>query len=180
MRLTRNIAGSPPDYSTLRPRSDTRSASLCCFRSRRPRLEHHGGLSHRVRRRRRDRAGRALPAPVRATSKERGRPDTLGGMTHGRSWCETRAAVLEHTPDYLSSSGVDSDAERQVAERERLITTTQDQVVGAGRRRQSDPPNSGPRLVQVAKRGWKEAKADHVPLLSAGVAFYAFWPYFLR
>jgi hypothetical protein len=28
--------------------------------------------------------------------------------------------------------------------------------------------------LQVAKRGWKEAKADHVPLLSAGVAYYAF------
>ena len=28
--------------------------------------------------------------------------------------------------------------------------------------------------LQIAKRGWKEAKADHVPLLGAGVAFYAF------
>jgi membrane protein len=28
--------------------------------------------------------------------------------------------------------------------------------------------------LQVAKRGWKEAKADNVPLLGAGVAFYAF------
>jgi membrane protein len=28
--------------------------------------------------------------------------------------------------------------------------------------------------VQVVKRGWKEATADQVPLLSAGVAFYAF------
>jgi membrane protein len=27
--------------------------------------------------------------------------------------------------------------------------------------------------LQVAKRGWKEAKADHVPLLSAGVAYHA-------
>lgn len=27
---------------------------------------------------------------------------------------------------------------------------------------------------QIAKRGWKEAKADQVPLLAAGVAFYAF------
>jgi membrane protein len=27
---------------------------------------------------------------------------------------------------------------------------------------------------QIAKRGWQEAKADHVPLLGAGVAFYAF------
>lgn len=28
--------------------------------------------------------------------------------------------------------------------------------------------------MQVAKRGWKEAKSDQVPLLAAGVAFYAF------
>ena len=28
--------------------------------------------------------------------------------------------------------------------------------------------------MQVVKRGWKEAKADQVPLLAAGVAFYAF------
>jgi membrane protein len=28
--------------------------------------------------------------------------------------------------------------------------------------------------IQVVKRGWKEAKADQVPLLAAGVAFYAF------
>lgn len=28
--------------------------------------------------------------------------------------------------------------------------------------------------LQIAKRGWKEAKADQVPLLAAGVAFYAF------
>ena len=28
--------------------------------------------------------------------------------------------------------------------------------------------------VQIAKRGWKEAKVDQVPLLAAGVAFYAF------
>ena len=28
--------------------------------------------------------------------------------------------------------------------------------------------------IQIAKRGWAEAKADQVPLLGAGVAFYAF------
>jgi membrane protein len=28
--------------------------------------------------------------------------------------------------------------------------------------------------LQIAKRGWKEAKADQLPLLAAGVAFYAF------
>ena len=31
---------------------------------------------------------------------------------------------------------------------------------------------------QIAKRGWKEAKADNVPLLAAGVAFYAFMAIF--
>ena len=28
--------------------------------------------------------------------------------------------------------------------------------------------------IQVAKRSWKRAKANQVPLLAAGVAFYAF------
>ena len=28
--------------------------------------------------------------------------------------------------------------------------------------------------LQVVKRGWKEVKADQVPLLAAGVAFYVF------
>ena len=28
--------------------------------------------------------------------------------------------------------------------------------------------------LQVDKRGWAEAKADQVPLLAAGVAFFAF------
>ena len=36
----------------------------------------------------------------------------------------------------------------------------------------ADIPKRG--WVQIAKRGWAEAKADQVPLLAAGVAFYAF------
>src|SRR3954467_2165083 len=28
--------------------------------------------------------------------------------------------------------------------------------------------------LQIAKRGWAEAKADQVPLMSAGMAYYAF------
>ena len=32
--------------------------------------------------------------------------------------------------------------------------------------------------IQVVKRGWKRAKADQVPLLAAGVAFYAFMAIF--
>jgi membrane protein len=36
----------------------------------------------------------------------------------------------------------------------------------------TDIPKAG--WVQIAKRGWKEAGTDQVPLLAAGVAFYAF------
>jgi len=41
---------------------------------------------------------------------------------------------------------------------------------------QADAPNEIPPKgwFQIAKRGWKEAKVDQVPLLGAGVAFYAF------
>ncbi len=41
---------------------------------------------------------------------------------------------------------------------------------------QADRPQDIPRRGwgQIAKRGWAEAKTDHVPLLAAGVAFYAF------
>jgi membrane protein len=54
------------------------------------------------------------------------------------------------------------------------ITTTQDQVEVPGGKagRPTEIPARG--WLQVAKRGWKEAKADNVPLLAAGVAFYAF------
>ena len=55
-----------------------------------------------------------------------------------------------------------------------IITTTQKQVEvpGGGAERPTEIPARG--WLQVAKRGWKEAKADQVPLLAAGVAFYAF------
>ena len=55
-----------------------------------------------------------------------------------------------------------------------IITTTQEQVEvpGGKAERPSDIPARG--WIQVVKRGWKEAKADQVPLLAAGVAFYAF------
>jgi membrane protein len=54
------------------------------------------------------------------------------------------------------------------------ITTTQNQVEvpGGKAERPTEIPARG--WLQVAKRGWKEAKADQVPLLAAGVAFYAF------
>jgi membrane protein len=40
----------------------------------------------------------------------------------------------------------------------------------------ADKPTEIPKRgwLQIAKRGWAEAKADQVPLLGAGVAFYAF------
>jgi len=40
----------------------------------------------------------------------------------------------------------------------------------------ADKPNEIPAKgwLQIAKRGWAEAKSDQVPLLAAGVAFYAF------
>jgi len=45
-------------------------------------------------------------------------------------------------------------------------------VPGGEAERPTQIPPKG--WVQVVKRGWKEATADQVPLLSAGVAFYAF------
>jgi membrane protein len=45
-------------------------------------------------------------------------------------------------------------------------------VPGAQADRPSQVPKKG--WLQIAKRAWAEAKADQVPLLSAGVAFYAF------
>ena len=55
-----------------------------------------------------------------------------------------------------------------------IITTTHEhvEVPGGKAERPTDIPARG--WLQVAKRGWKEAKADQVQLLAAGVAFYAF------
>jgi membrane protein len=55
-----------------------------------------------------------------------------------------------------------------------IIATTQEhaEVPGGKAERPTDIPARG--WLQVVKRGWKEAKADQVPLLAAGVAFYAF------
>src|SRR3712207_4567669 len=41
---------------------------------------------------------------------------------------------------------------------------------------EADKPTQIPKRgwLQIVKRGWAEAKADQVPLLAAGVAFYAF------
>ena len=54
-----------------------------------------------------------------------------------------------------------------------IITTTQKGVEVPGGK-QSAPPRCPRGWLQVAKRGWREAKADQVLLLAAGVAFYAF------
>jgi membrane protein len=45
-------------------------------------------------------------------------------------------------------------------------------VPGGDADKPADIPKRG--WLQIAKRGWAEAKADQVPLLAAGVAFYAF------
>jgi membrane protein len=45
-------------------------------------------------------------------------------------------------------------------------------VPGARADRPTEIPAQG--WKQIVKRGWKEAKADQVPLLAAGVAYYAF------
>lgn len=45
-------------------------------------------------------------------------------------------------------------------------------VAGSEAERPQDIPRRG--WVQVARRGWAEATSDQVPLLAAGVAFYAF------
>ncbi len=49
-------------------------------------------------------------------------------------------------------------------------------VPGAHAEKPTEIPRSG--WVQVVKRAWKEAKADQVPLLAAGVAFYSFMALF--
>jgi membrane protein len=59
-----------------------------------------------------------------------------------------------------------------------IITTTRQQVDAPGGKagRPTEIPARG--WIQVVKRGWKGAKADQVPLLAAGVAFYAFMAIF--
>ena len=46
------------------------------------------------------------------------------------------------------------------------------EVPGGGADKPTEIPPKG--WFQVVKRGWAEAKADQVPLLAAGVAYYAF------
>ena len=49
-------------------------------------------------------------------------------------------------------------------------------VPGAGAQEPTDIPRRG--WVQIAKRAWKEAQADQIPLIAAGVAFYSFMALF--
>lgn len=51
-------------------------------------------------------------------------------------------------------------------------TSVTNPVPGGEAEKPQDVPARG--WLQIAKRGWAEAKADQVPLLAAGVAFYAF------
>jgi membrane protein len=52
------------------------------------------------------------------------------------------------------------------------VSRTQQPVPGLQADRPSEIPRQG--WIQIIKRAWKEAKKDQVPLISAGVAFYAF------
>ena len=52
------------------------------------------------------------------------------------------------------------------------VSRTQDSVPGLQADRPSEIPRQG--WIQILKRAWKEAKDDQIPLISAGVAFYAF------
>jgi membrane protein len=52
------------------------------------------------------------------------------------------------------------------------VSRTQESVPGLQADRPSEIPRHG--WIQILKRAWKEAKKDQVPLISAGVAFYAF------
>jgi membrane protein len=47
-----------------------------------------------------------------------------------------------------------------------------EEVPGGGADKPTEIPKRG--WLQIVKRGWAEAKADQVPLLAAGVAFYGF------
>ncbi len=59
---------------------------------------------------------------------------------------------------------------------DRQQRTNADDPPGADADRPTEIPKRG--WFQIAKRGWAEAKADQVPLLAAGVAFYAFMAIF--
>src|SRR4051794_10902559 len=50
------------------------------------------------------------------------------------------------------------------------------EVPGGEAEKPTDIPKRG--WLQIAKRGWKEAKTDQVPLLAAGLAYYGFMAIF--
>ncbi len=72
----------------------------------------------------------------------------------------------------MSSRTNDTRAESDIDLRDRDRRTRAESVPGADAERPRDIPAKG--WFQVLKRAWKESKADQVPLLAAGVAFYAF------
>lgn len=55
---------------------------------------------------------------------------------------------------------------------DKVTTRAQGNPPGRGASKPTEIPGKG--WLQVAKRGWKEASADQVPLLAAGVAFFGF------
>lgn len=59
-----------------------------------------------------------------------------------------------------------------MATSQKLDRTADRQTPGSDAEKPTEIPAKG--WVQVLKRGWKEAKADQVPLLAAGVAFFSF------
>jgi membrane protein len=64
--------------------------------------------------------------------------------------------------------------EHEGVERRRVSQVSRTQETAPGL--QADGPSGTPRRgrIEILKRAWKEAKKDQVPLISAGVAFYAF------
>jgi membrane protein len=65
--------------------------------------------------------------------------------------------------------GLDRDGAIDLRDRHRPAG---DHVPGASADRPRDIPREG--WFQIVKRAWKEAKKDQIPLIAAGVAFYAF------
>jgi membrane protein len=77
------------------------------------------------------------------------------------SAADARATGATPASERPAPPAVQAEAERSAQE-----------VPGGEADKPQDIPKEG--WVQIAKRGWNEAKADNVPLMAAGVAFYGF------
>jgi membrane protein len=93
----------------------------------------------------------------RAEQTDDGRPGATGGSRIQQQTTDGRAQRTGDPAKQTDDGQDDSRAE---------------QVPGGEAQRPTEIPPKG--WFQVVKRGWKEAKIDQVPLLSAGVAYYAF------